>query len=196
MTEEENGTVTLSFSEHVTGCRLNKEAHHREGARWPDATVYTLEAWTTRLDAFLGHAGVSDITITPEAEEGLAIYYTPNGVDTPSDVLLYSIRYVPDGRAFSLPRLALGYYMTLAGIAALLLLVTLLIFWSREKVRIWLLRILFLPVSYLIADLCITRFHHVTYSMTRDFLWIVLAALLLYLALLFALNLYQLKKHR
>ncbi len=197
VTEADDGTITLSFSETVTNYYMEttRSSFYGEGARGTDATVYTLEAWTTRLDSLQDRAGVRDIVITPKSEEGLAIYYEPCGDGT--NVLLYSLRFVPaESSAASLPRLALSYYVTLAGIAALLLLALLMIFWSREKVRIWLIRILFLPVSYLLADLCIMGFNHTTYTMIRNFRLILLTALPIYLALLFALNLYRLKKDK
>lgn len=210
VTAKEDGSVVISFNENVTRCRVNKlpdPSDYGDDASGTEASIYVIDAWTSRLDSLLGRAVAKDVILTPDPEEGFAIYYSPNGAvlaasghhatESGADVLLYSVRYIPgEEHAVSMPRLALSYYVVLAWAAALLLFLALLIFWSRETIRVWLLRILFLPLSYILADLCIMGFDHTSYSMTRNFLWILLLTLLIFCALLLAQSLYRMKKRK
>ena len=83
----------------------------------------------------------------------------------------------------NLPRLALAYYLRLVGIAFLVLLVLLLLFFHKERIRLVLLNLLGLPLSYLLAHLLIKGIFTLSYySLLRDLIWILACAAFLYIA--------------
>lgn len=176
-------TVTVSFDESVTGCSY-------ESVKGSDnATTYFLSAWTTRLDRILGTYGTREIVLEKEDRIPLSIYFSQNDASSESDIPIYG----GTSGVVTLPRLALSYYLQLAGIAFLILAVALLIFWKKKSVRLWLLRGLLLPVSYILGHLCVKGLSTVSYHMPRDLIFIVGVALFLYLALLFGLDLLRRK---
>ncbi len=175
--------VTISFNESVTGCSY-------ESVKGSDnATTYFLSAWTTRLDRILGTYGTREIVLEKEDRIPISIYFSQNDASSESDIPIYG----GTSGVVTLPRLALSYYLQLAGIVFLILAVALLVFWRKKSVRLWLLRILLLPLSYILGHLCVKGFSGVSYHMTRDLCFIVGVALFLYLALLFGLNLLRKK---
>ena len=176
-------TVTVSFNESVTGCSC--ESVKESG----NATTYFLSAWTTRLDRILGTSGTREIVLAKEDRIPLSIYFAQNGTSSESDIPIYG----GTSGVVTLPRLALSYNMQLACMVFLILAVALLIFWRKKSVRLWLLRGLLLPVSYILGHLCVKGLSSFSYYMSRDLIFIVGVALLLYLAFLFGLNLLRRK---
>ena len=172
--------VTVAFDESVTGY-FCEEVREPEGA-----ATYFLSAWTTRLDRFLDRSGTGDLALPKEA--ATRISFTQNGTGSEGDIVIYGDQSNSFGTV-TLPRLALSYYMQLACILFLLLAVALLIFWRRRSARLWILRLLLLPASYILGHLCVKGFSGYSYHMTRDLCFIAGVALLLYLALLFGLDL-------
>ena len=85
-----------------------------------------------------------------------------------------------------MPRLTLGYYVIIAAILFIALLLARVVFRKSEKAGIWLERIMLYPLSYGLAHLLILGFSFITYSMTRDLLLILFISLLLWCGMLFA----------
>ncbi len=67
-------------------------------------------------------------------------------------------------------------------------------FRQRERVRLWIERLSFLPASYLVGHVCVLGFHTVSYSEQRDLSAIVLIGLFVYCALLSAGALFRLHR--
>lgn len=119
-----------------------------------------------------------------------SLYYTPN--DGSEDVFVFGIDRT--GGTQTLPRLTLNYYLYGAiGLLALLIAAA-FIFRRRETARKWLVRIAFLPLSYVAAHLIVKGFGGASYALMRDFTLILLIAVLLFCALLISHNIFLLKK--
>lgn len=107
-----------------------------------------------------------------------SIYYELPG--SPAQ-LIYGPGLSQDSGFMSLPRLALAYYLWLVLGFLALLLVLLLIFHKKPRARRRLFLALGLPLSYLLGHLLIMGFASATFSMLRDFGFILLTSLLLFL---------------
>ena len=181
----------------------------------PDSgkTVYFITAWRTPLDTWCGTFDVSDTgdhaqreantlldaigetesartLFTLDATNCTAIYYSPNnGQD---DVLLCGSA---DGGIISLPRLALGYYVLLS-FALLITLGIAFFLCRRKKVGKMLGYLALIPASYLAGHLLVKGFTTTSYQMQRDFSLIILAAALIYAAVMLAINLWRQKREK
>lgn len=181
----------------------------------PDSgkTVYFITAWRTPLDTWCGTFDVSDTgdhaqreanallnalgetesartLFTLDATNCAAVYYSQNnGQD---DVLLCGSM---NGGVISLPRLALGYYVLLS----LTLFITLGIAFficRRKKTGKALGYLALIPASYLAGHLLVKGFTTTSYQMQRDFSLIILAAALIYAAVMLAINLWRQKREK
>lgn len=201
-------SISVNLLTPVSGTKVASTQDPNSGK-----TVYFITAWRTPLDTWCGTFDVSDTgdhtqreanalldtlgetesartLFTLDATNCTAIYYSPNnGQD---DVLLCGSR---DGGVISLPRLALGYYALLS----LTLFITLGIAFficRRKKVGKMLGYLALIPASYLAGHLLVKGFTTTSYQMQRDFSLIVLAAALLYAAVLLAIDLWRQKREK
>lgn len=201
-------SISVNLLTPVSGTKVTSTQDPDSGK-----TVYFITAWRTPLDTWCGTFDVSDTgdhaqreanallnalgetesartLFTLDATNCTAIYYSPNnGQD---DVLLCGSR---DGGVISLPRLALGYYDLLS----LTLFITLGIAFficRRKKAGKMLGYLALIPASYLAGHLLVKGFTTTSYQMQRDFSLIVLAAALLYAAVLLAINLWRQKREK
>lgn len=201
-------SISVNLLTPVSGTKVTSTQDPDSGK-----TVYFITAWRTPLDTWCGTFDVSDTgdhaqreanalldalgetesartLFTLDATNCTAIYYLPNnGQD---DVLLCGSR---DGGVISLPRLALGYYILLS----LTLFITLGIAFficRRKKAGKMLGYLALIPASYLAGHLLVKGFTTTSYQMQRDFSLIVLAAALLYAAVLLAINLWRQKREK
>lgn len=154
-----------------------------------------VSCWTTPLERMRG-------TQQPEAEllcqplpaaAGTSVYYCPN--DGTEDVLLYGPGLSDGGGLIALPRLALGYYLLAAAALAAVLGVSLALLRQKPAARM-LQTLCGLPVCYLAGHLLVKGPHTLSYNLPRDLSLIVLAALLLYAALLLARALWESRRTR
>lgn len=187
VTEKEDGVLILAFSDLVTGCRSFERKDAETGI-----PTYHIEAWSTPWDQRFSKRGEQSIAITTKPGEPFAVYYSQNNSE--EDVLIYGAAPNPDAGMTALPRLALGYYFSLAVLGAVILGAALTVFQKKESVKFWLERILLLPVSYMIAHLCVKGLTMTTYSLQRDFFVIILAAAFVYFALLLGMKLAKSRK--
>lgn len=202
-------SIAVNLLTPVSGARVTSTQDPDNGK-----TVYFITAWRTSLDTWRGSFGASDTgdhvqretsalqgalgkaesartLFTLDTTNCAAIYYSPNnGQD---DVLLCGSS--GDGGVISLPRLALGYYVLLSlvlfialGIAAFLCRV--------KNVGRPLARLALIPASYLIGHLLVKGFTFTSYQMQRDFSLIILAAALVYAAVLLAASLRRQKQEK
>lgn len=188
----------------------------------PDSgrTVYFITAWRTPLDTWrgafdktgdapnarsandrtqreadalqgaLGKVESARTLFTLDAANCAAVCYSQNnGQD---DVLLCGSM---NGGIISLPRLALGYYVLLS----LALFITLgIAFFAcrRKKTGKALGYLALIPASYLAGHLLVKGFTTTSYQMQRDFSLIILAATLIYAAVMLAINLWRQKREK
>ena len=194
LTEHDDGSVTITFSTIVPRVQCRATSVEEYGT-----PVYFVEAWYTALDRnFDSATSPTTITLTPNSIGKMLIYYSQNGTVTigdSSDVLLYtSYDEQLSWGVTTLPRLALGYYVILAIFLVVILAVALLIFRKIPSARLWLERIILLPIAYIIGHFCVKGATTISYSMERDFYLIMLVALLIYCGLLCGLGLYRIKR--
>ena len=187
--KQADGSVCAVFGEQVTDYSCYYITGGENGQR-----ICFIEAWDSTLSASLkGFAPQRPRTIVLD-EQGEApdsVYYVQNNGE--EDVCIYG-EGVDAAGIVTLPRLALGYYVLMA--ATLLAVLLLLRFVLRRKgnAALWLDRLIPLPAAYLLGHLCVKGFTTLSYSMLRDFLLIVFAALLIYGALLLLGRVLRLKK--
>ena len=201
-------SISVNLLTPVSGTKVTSTQDPDSGK-----TVYFITAWRTPLDTWCGTFDVLDTgdhaqreanallnalgetesartLFTLDAANCAAVCYSQNnGQD---DVLLCGSR---DGGVISLPRLALGYYVLLS----LTLFITLGIAFficRRKKVGKMLGYLALIPASYLAGHLLVKGFTTTSYQMQRDFSLIVLAAALLYAAVLLAINLWRQKREK
>lgn len=162
----------------------------------PDSgeTVYIVSAWRTLLDKWLGKldtvSGNGDNLILLDTTNCRVVYYAQNNGQ--ENMVLYGGK---SGGVISLPRLALGYYVLLS----LVLFITLGIAFficRRKRAGKTLGYLALVPASYLIGHLLVKGFTTTSYQMQRDFSLIVLAAALIYAAVLLAINLWRQKREK
>ena len=162
----------------------------------PDSgeTVYIISAWRTLLDKWLGKLdtvnGNGDNLILLDTTNCRVVYYAQNNGQ--ANMVLYGER---SGGIVSLPRLALGYYVLLS----LALLITLgIAFFAcrRKKTGKALGYLALIPASYLAGHLLVKGFTTTSYQMQRDFSLIILAAALIYAAVMLAINLWRQKREK
>ena len=201
-------SISVNLLKPVSGTKVTSTQDPDSGK-----TVYFITAWRTPLDTWCGTFDVSDTgdhaqreanallnalgetesartLFTLDATNCTAIYYSPNnGQD---DVPLCGSR---DGGVISLPRLALGYYVLLS-LALFITLGIAFFICRRKKVGKMLGYLALIPASYLAGHLLVKGFTTTSYQMQRDFSLIVLAAALLYAAVLLAINLWRQKREK
>lgn len=162
----------------------------------PDSgeTVYIISAWRTLLDKWLGKLdtvnGNGDKLILLDTTNCRVVYYAQNNGQ--ANMVLYGER---SGGVISLPRLALGYYVLLS----LALLITLgIAFFAcrRKKTGKALGYLALIPASYLAGHLLVKGFTTTSYQMQRDFSLIILAAALIYAAVMLAIDLWRQKREK
>ena len=162
----------------------------------PDSgeTVYIISAWRTLLDKWLGKLdtvnGNGDNLILLDTTNCRVVYYAQNNGQ--ANMVLYGER---SGGVISLPRLVLGYYVLLS----LALLITLGIAFfvcRRKKTGKALGYLALIPASYLAGHLLVKGFTTTSYQMQRDFSLIILAAALIYAAVMLAINLWRQKREK
>lgn len=192
VTNADNGAVIITFDERITGYRIVQD-----NVPAGENQSYHIEAWTTVWDTFFLNRGQQYAVIEPDTSSPVLLYYVQNyqnGTTNAEDVLIYGDPGVSGEGVISLPGLSLGYLLVLAFAIFTLCFILLLILRKHKKVRIWLERITLLPLAYGIGHFCVLQFEMSSFSVMRDFCLISLISILVYCAMLFAVNLFYLKK--
>lgn len=190
--EIESGSIVITFNKKITGYRLNQE-YGPDGEK----RIYHIEAWSTIWDVVFARRGQQFAVVKLENNEPVIIYYTQNyqnGSSPIEDALVYGEPSHSSGGAISCPGLSLAYMLLVAGAFFVVNIVALVFFRKKEKAKLWIERMLLLPISYAMGHFCVLHFRTVSYSVVRDFFLIMLISLLFYCAMLFALNIYYIKK--
>jgi len=188
ITENEDGTIIISFNEDkATGYQISNFVPSEDGA------MYTLfiHSWKTAWDELFSDKEVQSIVMKPNHEFPIgAIYYSPNTYEE-------ALQIFGDDNGSSvveLPRLVLGYYLMIAAVAVIVGGILMLIFSKNSEVKAWITRIASLPLAYIISHILTKGFTTLTYSMERDFVFILLVMILIYAAGLLGVSLYHNKK--
>ena len=208
-------SISVNLLTPVSGAKVTSTQEPDSGK-----TVYFITAWRTPLDTWrgafdeakdapsatntaermqreadalqgaLGKVESARTLFTLDTANCAAVYYSPNnGQD---DVLLCGSR---DGGIISLPRLALGYYVLLS-LALLITLGIAFFICRRKKAGKAIGYLALIPASYLAGHLLVKGFTTTSYQMQRDFSLIILAAALIYAAVMLAINLWRQKREK
>lgn len=165
---ESNGNVALSF-------RGEYELSKREPG------VYSISVYNTILNELTDSTKEQTIIVNPKDEAVNRIYYVSNG--DMEDKVIYGVNPISDGGVYTLPRLFLNYYFIVVMMATLLLAALPWVFRKNLKIKTLLIKLLLVPVSYVISHVAITGLSGVSYSATRDFYLILFLTIPIYLLL-------------
>ena len=188
ITEHTDGSVTLTFNDKVTDYSYFADLNDP----FTGVPTYRIEAWSSIWDVHFAKRGAQSTTIKPTDTSSFVIYYMQN--NGAEDVKLYGNAYMANDGVMTLPRLALGYYLIMNAMVFGILLTAWFIFRNKFNVRLWLERLLLLPISYTIGHFIVMGFDTTTYSMQRDFLFILFISLMVYCGLLLGYSIYRLRK--
>lgn len=173
VSEADNGLVLAEFNEEVAGYDLDSYT-----AESGTESVFHLTTWTTNWHDLTNPEEVAPIVLNPNGEQVESVYYyLTNGS---ADQLIYGEDQYPGGGVITLPRLTLNY---LTAVALIVFFVCAGIMFIVRSNKTYLERmniIIFLPLSYLLAQLLVTGLDTTTYSLVRDFTAILLVAIILY----------------
>ncbi len=188
VTENEDGTVIISFDkDKATGYKISNLVPSEDGTEF----ILFIHAWKTTWDELFSDQEVQNIVMRPGDEFPVsAIYYSPNTHEEAIQIFGDDANY----HVTELPRLALVYYLMVAGLAVVVGGVLRLLFRKNSKAKVWIERITLFPAAYILSHILTKGFVTTTYSMERDFVFILLIATLLYAAGLLGMDLYRNKK--
>ena len=208
-------SISVSLLVPVSGAEVTNTQDPNSGK-----TIYFITAWRTPLDTWRGafdktgdapnthsandrtqreadalqgvlaKAESARTLFTLDAANCTAVCYSQNnGQD---DVLLCGSM---NGGIVSLPRLALDYYVLLS-LALLITLGIAFFICRRKKAGKAIGYLALIPASYLAGHLLVKGFTTTSYQMQRDFSLIILAAALIYAAVMLAINLWRQKREK
>lgn len=189
LTENQNQSVTITFREDVKGFSYIESSDIDT-----DISVVQVEAWTSYFSENILKSSRQSITIPYTDKDKISIYYLQNNNE--DDVHIFGHNLSPTGGIVSLPRLALNYYLYIAIGSFVLAVLLLVVFRKKEMIRIWLLRLMAIPVSYVLGHIFIKGFSTTTYTLQRDFFLILLVSVMIYGVIISSIWLYNMKKKR
>lgn len=184
-----NGSVLVQFGEEVSGYDLNRYPSEDNSSY-----VYHLTTWDSIWNRSIAKTRVDNMVLNPSGEAVDSVYYYET--DGSEDLLIYGENQNPSGGVVTLPRLFLAYYTLIALGLTLVCTFIFIIFRRHKKVTDLTIKILFLPVSYLIGQFLIKGLKTSSYGALRDFYAILLIMIPLYIAFLKASNLYKTYKNK
>ena len=163
---ENNGIVSLSLS-----------GEYRISQR--EQGVYDISIYNTQWNKLFNETRKQTITVNPNGDNVRTIYYVSNGGQ--EDRVIYGENPNINGGVIILPRLVLNYYFILSILAVLILFAFCFVFRKKEKVKDIMVKILFMPISYVISHIMIKGFNAVSYTSNRDFYFILFLTIPIYL---------------
>jgi len=190
VSQQDDGAIYLTFSEQVAGYDIGRYlTEDRTGYE------YSITAWETTWHKRIAKNNIGSIVINPDQENVVSIYYytaaDPSDDVRINDLLIYGKDLYPNGVAETLPRLVLGYYVIFSILLLGMLAVLYWVFHKNEKAKSMLEKTLLIPVSYLLAHLCVNGLTTTSYSATRDFAVIMLVMLPVYGVFLLAIYFFR-----
>lgn len=185
----ENGSVFVTINAPHSATYLDSFVSEEHGGR-----VYLLSVYANHYNG-LHKTNINETTlhINPNGEKVANIYYNTN--DGTDNILVYVDNTLPSGTGFgefdieansvssgtvTLPRLALKFYTILAAVLAIILVVLVLISRKKAKLQAFLLKLFYLPLSYLIATFSVKGGELITFNLQFDLNGILIATVLIY----------------
>ncbi len=151
--------------------------------------IYEVKTWNTYWDSLVKDKEPMVYEIKRDNLLNLVVNYS----DYENHWNLYESSDTHGGFSV-LRRLVLGYYFIVALILCVFFFILELLFIKLREVRIWVERILLLPVSYILSHLIVRGFASASAEAYRDFILICIITVCLYVASLLVLILFQSKK--
>ncbi|SNS88489.1 Putative zinc-finger [Anaerovirgula multivorans] len=177
-----NGSVIAIFEDTVSGYDISSyPADDNTGY------VYHITTWDSIWNRTIKKTRANNTILNPNNENVAAVYYYQT--DGSEDILIYGKDINPNGGIVTLPRLFLTYYAFIALILVAVCGFFMTLFRRHKKVFNLTMKILFLPVSYLLGHLMIKGVSTTSYTATRDFYAILLVMIPLYIAFITAVRL-------
>lgn len=171
--------LQIEFSDKATACSIEKFA--------ADGTdCYTMSVWYTLWDKHFGGNGNTSCVVEYGSSDKLAVWYAQN--NGKEDVLIFNVNYEDNGGMITLPRLVAGYY-ALISLALAVIFAVLWFAFRRKNAGKAFKMLFFVPVSYLCGSFAVQGADFVSYSATRNFVLSVIAAVLVYCAVLLIMSL-------
>jgi Predicted integral membrane protein len=156
--------------------------------------IYEISTWKSIWNRNLYKDSPQDFILNPYGETVSSVYYCSNNGN--KDILIYGKDQNPTGGQITLPRLVLSYYFTIAVVGAVILGVILFLFRKKRNAKVIIFKLFALPISYLLAHICIKGFTGISYSATRDFFAILLAMIPIYCVILIGYKLIIIHKSK
>ncbi|NMA95078.1 MAG: zf-HC2 domain-containing protein [Clostridiales bacterium] len=183
----EGDNIIITFSHEVAGYDISKyKADDNSGY------IYHLTTWDTIWHRYFPKNAIPNIALNPDKDEVESIYYY--STDGKEDILIYG-KMQSDGM-ISLPRLVLGYYITVA-LSLIVLSGIFLLIYKREdkkredKVRNIARHTFMLFLSYVLGHIFIKGIQTSSYQVQREFSAIMLLMIPIYSLFLLGTNLYR-----
>ena len=189
LTERQDGSIIVSCNkEKITGFNFDNSGISEDGSGF----ILSVHAWKTTWGSLFFESELRDVVLEQKDDQRVrAIFYSPNNNKEGIQIWGEDVAY----HMIVLPRLALAYYLALAVVVTSIGGVFLFFFRNKPKTKIWIERMTLLPLAYVISHVITKGFSTKSYSMERDFVFILLVMVLLYAASLIGLNLYRNKKN-
>lgn len=190
--------MLLTFDEEVTD--FDYTVH--EAPDGSNLYYCDIQAWTSLWNKWFSQGKKKlSATVTTKNTKPMIAVYVPN--DGSENVCI--AKYDPNAEnridknveyenVTTLPRLSLGYYFILAAAALVILGIAWFLTRKKAEFSIWVERIGLYPVSYIISHCIVSGINWTSYSLPRDFAFIILISILLYSILLLSHNIWRLKK--
>ncbi|WP_440895496.1 zf-HC2 domain-containing protein [Amphibacillus sp. Q70] len=183
LNETDNGMLIASFDEKIGGYEMNRSLTEDNSGYVYHLTTYDSLYHVILRDGLVNRqTKETDIILNPDGEQVAAVYYYQTGKT--ADILIYGEDIAESGGVVTLPRLYLAYYRSIALLLSFICGVILKFFWKNRKVRHVTMKLFFLPVSFLLAQLIVSGLISVSYHSTRDFVIILSTMVPLYLIFL------------
>lgn len=155
-----------------------------------------VKAWTSLFDMwFSGKKGRLSVVIK---EKPVLAVYVPNDGGETAQIAKYDAKGIDKNAQYQstvvLPRLSLGYAVIAMAAAAVFLGIMWCVFRKKTRLRIWIERIGLYPIAYIISHFIVAGINWETYSLMRDFSFILFISVLLYGGMLLMHNVLYLKR--
>lgn len=175
--ENADGSAAITFNQMVTNYKCTVSTDDEQ-----QATCYFVDAWSSTWDRWFSDRGTQSFAIHPEENCPVVVYYSQN--NGREDVLLYrSDASAAVSAVMTLPRMVLGYYLLIAWITLGILVIGWFAFRKKPQIRVWMERLVLLPISYTLGHVIVKGFHSISYAAQRDFVLIIAAAALIFCGL-------------
>ncbi len=175
---ESDDEVIIEFQPEIAGYEVYNEIIDNE------FMSYKLYAWYTEWNRISNNDEILRFSVNKNEINNFIIEYS----DYENDKLIYSTSgYL--GQSFHvLVALRLGYYLMIDLAIIVILSIMLMIYRKNHNFKIWLQRMILLPICYLFGHFSIKGFNTISITISRDFLLICAVTICMYCASLMLFN--------